>query len=161
VIGEPLDGAKLDAAYWCRNLREPVRFDRTLERIFDDGHGVVVEVSPHPVLTVPIASLVGDRELLNVSSLERDQGDLRFLMGRLAMLHVEGFRLDWRRLLEPLGGELVELPTYAFQREVYGEREEEEREEVGFILGDVSGGATTRIERRTSAAPPEFNGLNI
>ena len=31
VTGEPLEGTELDAQYWCRNLRQPVRLDRGLD----------------------------------------------------------------------------------------------------------------------------------
>ena len=31
VTGDPLEGTELDAQYWCRNLRQPVRLDRGLD----------------------------------------------------------------------------------------------------------------------------------
>ncbi|KJS52141.1 hypothetical protein VM98_33260, partial [Streptomyces rubellomurinus subsp. indigoferus] len=42
VLGRVLDGPELDGAYWCRNLREPVRFDRALEQLLGDGRNVFV-----------------------------------------------------------------------------------------------------------------------
>src|SRR5215218_4183722 len=50
VTGEIEDGLAFDAAYWMRNLRQPVLFSTAVERLLEDGHGVFVEVSPHPVL---------------------------------------------------------------------------------------------------------------
>jgi acyl transferase domain-containing protein/D-arabinose 1-dehydrogenase-like Zn-dependent alcohol dehydrogenase/acyl carrier protein/NADP-dependent 3-hydroxy acid dehydrogenase YdfG len=50
VTGGPLPGGSLDAAYWARNLREPVLFAPTLERLAAERAAVFVEVDPHPVL---------------------------------------------------------------------------------------------------------------
>ncbi|MGW0238910.1 type I polyketide synthase, partial [Streptomyces sp. NPDC002996] len=37
VTGALLDGTELDAAYWCRNLREPVRLDAAQQALLTDG----------------------------------------------------------------------------------------------------------------------------
>jgi acyl transferase domain-containing protein len=50
VTGEIEDGRALDAAYWVRNLRQPVLLSTAVVRLLEDGHDVFVEVSPHPVL---------------------------------------------------------------------------------------------------------------
>ena len=42
---------ELDADYWFRNLRRPVRFADAIRRSITDGHRSFVEVSPHPLLT--------------------------------------------------------------------------------------------------------------
>uniref|UniRef100_UPI00374E0B18 acyltransferase domain-containing protein n=1 Tax=Streptomyces lancefieldiae TaxID=3075520 RepID=UPI00374E0B18 len=46
-----VDTAGLDAGYWLRNLRRPVRFQETVERLLADGFEVFVEAGAHPVLT--------------------------------------------------------------------------------------------------------------
>ncbi|MET7334484.1 SDR family NAD(P)-dependent oxidoreductase [Nonomuraea sp. NPDC005650] len=40
----------VDAAYWCRNLREPVLFWPVLQQLLVAGHDMFVELSPHPTL---------------------------------------------------------------------------------------------------------------
>lgn len=120
VTGKRLDGKSLDARYWCRNLREPVRLDLALTALGDDGYDVFIEVSEHPTLTMPVMVATSDRGGLVVSSLQRDRGDLGTLFSALGALHVEGFDVDWSTVLGSYGGRLVpELPTYAFQRERY------------------------------------------
>ena len=47
---ERLTGAEMDAAYWFRNMRRPVRFADAVQKLLQDGHRFFVEVSPHPVL---------------------------------------------------------------------------------------------------------------
>ncbi|WP_453844970.1 acyltransferase domain-containing protein [Streptomyces thermogriseus] len=118
VTGEVLEGPELDGGYWCRNLREPVRFDRALQRLLEDGHSVFVEVSAHPVLAMPLTDACSTRGGVVVGSLARDRGGRAQLLRNAGLLHVHGHQLDWDRLL-PQGGRLAELPTYPFQRERY------------------------------------------
>ncbi|MEU5812125.1 acyltransferase domain-containing protein, partial [Streptomyces sp. NPDC047718] len=117
VTGQTADGTALDGAYWCRNLREPVRFDRALERLLDDGHTVFVEISAHPVLSMPLTDGSAERGGIVVGSLARNHGGPTQLLRNLGLLHVQGHTLDWDRVLG--AGDLVALPSYAFQREHY------------------------------------------
>ncbi|MEV6173470.1 SDR family NAD(P)-dependent oxidoreductase [Streptomyces sp. NPDC051954] len=117
VTGEVAAGPELDGTYWCRNLREPVRFDRALGRLLDDGHSVFVEISAHPVLSMPLTDGSADRGGIVVGSLARQQGGLSQLFRNVGLLHVQGHELDWDKVLG--AGEVVALPTYAFQREHY------------------------------------------
>ncbi|MDC2952778.1 acyltransferase domain-containing protein, partial [Streptomyces heilongjiangensis] len=50
VTADRFDTSGLDAEYWYRNLRSTVRLEATVSGLVDAGHGVFVEVSPHPVL---------------------------------------------------------------------------------------------------------------
>ncbi|MFJ6186132.1 SDR family NAD(P)-dependent oxidoreductase [Streptomyces sp. NPDC092295] len=119
VTGQIADGAELDGGYWCRNLREPVRFDRALTRLLDDGHGVFVEISAHPVLSMPLTDGSAGQGGIVVGSLARDHGTAAQLLRNLSLLHVQGHPLDWDHALGTDTGSLLDLPTYAFQREHY------------------------------------------
>lgn len=50
---------ELDAEYWFRNLRQPVRFAESVEKVLSDAAvgSVIVEVSPHSVLRDVIDSI--------------------------------------------------------------------------------------------------------
>lgn len=119
VTGEVIDGCELDAQYWCQNLREPVRLDRALDTLQGSGHGVFVEVSPHPVLAMPLTTACADNGGLVIGSLTREIGGLGSLYRNLGVLHVQGHPIDWAALFVDTAGELVPLPTYAFQRQRY------------------------------------------
>ncbi|WP_433395050.1 type I polyketide synthase [Streptomyces sp. CA-146814] len=116
VTGERAAGPELGADYWCRNLREPVRFDRALERLRADGFGVFVEVSPHPVLQIALAQgTEADAAAVVVGSLRRERGGIEQPLRALAELHVQGVPIpfsapDTRR---------ADLPTYAFEHRRY------------------------------------------
>ncbi|MEU7673016.1 type I polyketide synthase [Streptomyces huasconensis] len=119
VTGELLAEGSADAEYWYRNLREPVRFRRTAQALGDAGHGVFVEVSPHPVLTTGIEESLADLPTgpVVVGTLRRDDGGRGRLLAALAELFVAGVPVDWPSTFD--GGRTVDLPTYAFHRQRY------------------------------------------
>ncbi|MFF3994255.1 type I polyketide synthase [Streptomyces cyaneofuscatus] len=120
VTGERAAGPELDGVYWCRNLREPVRFDRALERLRADGFGTFVEVSPHPVLQIALAQgTEADGAAVVVGSLRRDRGGLEQPLRALAELHVQGVSIPWKRVFPASDGHGVDLPTYAFEHRRY------------------------------------------
>ena len=153
VTGAILDGELLDAEYWCRNLREPVRLDRALSAIIEDGHDVFIEVSEHPTLAMPLSVASVDRGGIVVGSLWREEGGLSRLFAALGGLHVEGFPIDWAKVLAPWAGALAELPTYVFQRERFWLEAPPVRKD----LGDV--GLVT-VERPLLAAATRIAGTD-
>ncbi|MFI0191282.1 type I polyketide synthase [Streptomyces sp. NPDC017082] len=121
VTGEVVDGAALDAAYWYRNLREPVEFARATETLLAAGHDLFVEMSPHPVLTAAVAGTAerARRPVAAVGTLRRDDGGTDRLLASLAEAWTHGAAVDWAAVLPPPTGPHVTLPTYAFQHQRY------------------------------------------
>ncbi|MDB1089131.1 SDR family NAD(P)-dependent oxidoreductase [Streptomyces sp. ACA25] len=119
LTGDLLDTTGLDAGYWYRNLREPVRFEEATRRAIQDGYRVFIEASPSPVLTVGVQQTAEALEVpvASVATLRRDQGDLRQFRTALAEAAVLGTPVDWAAELAPHAPRRVDLPTYAFQRE--------------------------------------------
>ncbi|MFG2019283.1 type I polyketide synthase [Actinomadura geliboluensis] len=123
VTGEPVDTATLDAGYWYANLRRTVLFEPAVRALRDAGHGVFVEVSPHPVLTTGIADALGGdtADTVVAGSLRRDDGGMDRMLTSLAELHVRGVEVDWAPAFSAsrAGSVKSELPTYPFQRNRY------------------------------------------
>ncbi|MEV6809369.1 type I polyketide synthase [Streptomyces sp. NPDC051129] len=121
VTGDVLDTTTLDAAYWYRNLRETVRFERTMGTVLAKGHTLVLEISPHPVLRGDIEEAIASRGARGavVGSLRRDDGGLRRFVTSVAEAHAHGAPVDWSGVFAGTGAARVELPTYAFQHERY------------------------------------------
>ncbi|WP_435847171.1 SDR family NAD(P)-dependent oxidoreductase [Streptomyces hygroscopicus] len=117
VTGGPVDGTELDAEYWYRNLRQPVRFAPVVSTLTERGFDTFVEISPHPVLTASVEDTGAGRPVCVSGSLRRGEGGLdRFLLSA-GELFVQGVDVDWAAVFAGSGARRVELPTYAFQRE--------------------------------------------
>ncbi len=113
--GEWVDGTGLDAGYWYRNLRQRVEFEPAIRALLAAEHRVFVEVSPHPVLTMAVQETAAGHPVVATGTLRRDEGDLARFLTSAAELFVRGVPVDWH-----FGtGRRVDLPTYAFQRELY------------------------------------------
>ncbi|WP_253780728.1 type I polyketide synthase, partial [Goodfellowiella coeruleoviolacea] len=120
VTADLVDAARLDAEYWYRNLRETVRFAEVTEALLEQGHRVFVEVSPHPVLATSLQETIdaARRTAVVIATLRRGEGDLGRFLTSVAEAHVEGVPVNWSATFGD-GPAVVDLPTYAFQRERY------------------------------------------
>jgi thioesterase domain-containing protein/aryl carrier-like protein len=117
VLGEPIEGGRLDAAYWFANARQPVRFQRAVERASADGYGVFLELSPQPTLTHAIEDTLGatGQSGVVVGSCRRGAAAEALLEASCA-LWADGAALDWSCRFPP-GRRLVDLPAYPWQRQ--------------------------------------------
>ncbi|MDT0310646.1 SDR family NAD(P)-dependent oxidoreductase, partial [Streptomyces sp. DSM 44917] len=121
VTGAPLESTSLDAAYWYRNLRSPVRFAEATGHLIARGHTLFIEVSPHPVLTAGVTGTAEDAEAAveTIPTLRRGAGGSRQFLLALGQAHAAGTPVDWTAVLAPAAPRPVELPTYPFQHERY------------------------------------------
>ncbi len=119
VTGGRLDTEELDARYWCRNLRETVSFAETMTALVREGHGFMIEVSPHPVLAVGTSEIVENEggSAVTLGTLRRDDGGRERVLRSLGEAYAQGAPVNWSSVLS--GGHAVDLPTYAFQHESY------------------------------------------
>ena len=125
VTGGPLPGTEFGGSYWARNLRECVRFGPVIEDLLAAGHHTFIEVSPHPVLQVPVqqtAEHVG-REATALPSMRRDEGDRAVPLESLGALYTMGYPVDWTKLY-PDGGRVTSLPSYPCPRERFSVADE-------------------------------------
>ncbi|WP_432015332.1 type I polyketide synthase [Streptomyces cucumeris] len=123
VGGGRLDTTALDTGYWVTNLREPVRFADAVAALLADGHRLFIEASTHPVLTVGMQETfeAAETDAVTVPTLRRDHGGRMQLAQSLAQAYTAGAAVDWTTLWPSGAGtpRVVDLPTYAFQRERY------------------------------------------
>ncbi|MFK4070370.1 type I polyketide synthase [Streptomyces sp. NPDC029674] len=121
VTAERLDDTTaLDTDYWVTNLRQPVRFADTIEALLADGYRLFIEASPHPVLNLGMEETIerADMPATVVPTLRRGHGDAVQLTRAAAQAFGAGAEVDWTGWFPavPLP-RVVDLPTYAFQRE--------------------------------------------
>ncbi|WP_376775857.1 SDR family NAD(P)-dependent oxidoreductase [Kutzneria kofuensis] len=120
VTGDWVDGSELSASYWYTNLRETVRFAEANRALLAGGHRVLLEVSAHPVLTVPMQATVEDVgvDAVVLGSLRRDDGGWDRFLTSAGEAFARGVAVDWLSVF-PAGAKTVDLPTYAFQSQRY------------------------------------------
>ncbi|NEW42936.1 SDR family NAD(P)-dependent oxidoreductase [Nocardia cyriacigeorgica] len=118
VTANFVDTADLDAGYWYRGLREPVRFADAVEALLRAELNAFVETSPHPVLTAAIevtADALGKTgQVAVLGTLRRGQGGPEHVTAALARAYCAGLEVA-PQMLAP-HAPMVDLPVYAFQR---------------------------------------------
>ncbi|MGB6162338.1 MAG: SDR family NAD(P)-dependent oxidoreductase, partial [Pseudonocardiaceae bacterium] len=120
VEGDWLDTTTMDAQYWYRNLREPVRFDAAIRDLSTQGFAAFLETSPHPVLTTSIQETLDGATpgpTVITGTLRRDEGTIQRFTTSAAELFVRGLSINWPVITGQ--GRRVELPTYAFHHQRY------------------------------------------
>jgi acyl transferase domain-containing protein/acyl carrier protein len=117
VIGKASAALDLDAAYWVKNLREPVLFSLAVERLLADGHTVFVELSPHPILLPAVQQTLRHlgKEGTVLPSLRREEDEQAVMLGSLGALFDLGRPVRWD-VVNP-AGRPVRLPSYPWQRD--------------------------------------------
>ena len=118
VTGEALDGRELNAAYWWRNIRNPVLFERAVNNIQDDGSNIFIEVGPHAIMRGYINDCLSLRDMQGrvIPTLARGDDDPQRVSGAVSEAIIAGARVDWPHVF-PAPGQFKQLPNYPWQRE--------------------------------------------
>ncbi len=142
VTGEEAGRDTFQAAYWSRNLREPVLFHTVLERLGSRGHLVFLELSPHPTLLNAVQEAVtGAGGACHVlPSIKREGPEHKTILQSLGALHCLGLPVEFRPLF-PDSARCVSLPPYPWQRKRY------------WIDAPVAQEQETRVQRRREGHP--------
>jgi acyl transferase domain-containing protein/thioesterase domain-containing protein/acyl carrier protein len=120
VSGAREGGTGLDASYWWRNVREPVRFGTAMGALLGAGHRLFLEIGAHPALADAMTDLLSTQDMAGTvaASLRRGEPEQRTLLSNLARLQVAGAAVVWRALYPDARADTL-LPRYAWQHERY------------------------------------------
>jgi len=120
LTGDWLTAAQaVSSEYWCRHLRETVRFADGVARAAAHARSVFLELGPTRTVA---AALAGRDAVAVLSSLPgpRDtNGDRASLMTALGGLWLAGVDVDWQQVHDGARRRRVALPTYPFERGSY------------------------------------------
>ena len=105
--------------YWCKHIRQPVRFAEGMETIVKHGYEVFVECGAKPILLRMGCQCANENLGVWLPSLRPGLGDWQQMLESLAKLYVRGIAVDWSNFDRDYERRKVELPTYAFQRQRY------------------------------------------
>jgi myxalamid-type polyketide synthase MxaE and MxaD len=114
VTGAHLAEGDYGAAYWTRNVRQPVRFADAIRCVADPDRTVFLEIGPRPVLRSPITQSLDGREVVALASLRQGQGERTAVLRSLGGLYGSGYEMRWGEVC-PEEGRRVDLPTYPWQ----------------------------------------------
>jgi phthiocerol/phenolphthiocerol synthesis type-I polyketide synthase C len=131
VHGAITPGTELNAQYWVRNLRQPVRLATATAALARAGYTCFVELSPHPILVPALESTLhsvksgaDSAAALVLPSLLRGEPAWPTLLRSFGRYWIQGGALDWRTLSGSQSGHnsgpaahRLRLPGYPFERE--------------------------------------------
>lgn len=119
--GEWMTGETLsDAAYWARQLRQPVRFLDATNTVAAAGYTVLLEAGPGQALTqLARQNLNGATVLPSLPASPDDAVGLPVLQASLGRLWALGGTPDWGAYFGEERRRRVPLPTYPFERKKY------------------------------------------
>jgi acyl transferase domain-containing protein/acyl carrier protein len=110
-------GELLDAGYWRRQAREPVKFLAGMQTLAQGGYDTFIEVGPTPTLLALGKDCLPLHSGTWLPSLRKDSEDWRVLLDSVAALYVKGADLDWEGFHRDQACRRTPLPTYPFERE--------------------------------------------
>ncbi|MER5898384.1 type I polyketide synthase, partial [Streptomyces sp. NPDC001876] len=113
AIAEP--GAMQQPEYWLRQVRQPVRFADGVAAAAEFGATRYVELGPDGVLLGMAQGTLVSADFVPV--LRKDRDEAQTAITAAGRLWASGADVDWTKLFAGWGGRVVDLPTYAFQRE--------------------------------------------
>lgn len=121
VTGSLLEGSGLDAAYWWRNVREPVRFGPAIQALAAEGYRVFLEIGPHAILQRYVSDALNAAGVQGraLAALRRDDDRLQKVQEvvlRAALLRVP---VDAKAYFPHSPKQWVRLPNYPWQRSRY------------------------------------------
>jgi acyl transferase domain-containing protein len=117
--GRPVGNQTLDARYWGRQIREPVRFYDAVKTLEADGYELFLEIGPAPILSSLGAQIVTNPRCLFIPSLRKGHPHWETVLNALGKLYTNGLNIDWPAVGHPFRRQKVSLPTYPFQRQSY------------------------------------------
>lgn len=116
VNGAAVEGIIHTGDYWWKNVREPVRFQVTLEKIMQGQYTNFIEIGPHPVLGGVIREIAAKKEIgVNTFfTLKRKTGECAVIARNLEELMEAGVPVACNPGLK---GNMLRLPAYAWDKE--------------------------------------------
>ena len=119
VTGNIINGEDVDAHYWWKNVRQPVRFASTIMQLLEDEYTVLLEIGPHPVLWNNIKECIqkSGKKAFQLASIRRKEDEELKMLESLGSLYTLGVQPKWEDL--SLRGEFVKLPAYPWQKASY------------------------------------------
>ncbi|MDJ0730271.1 MAG: amino acid adenylation domain-containing protein [Crocosphaera sp.] len=119
VTGELITDEVTTVEYWCRHIRQPVRFAQSMSCLNSLDVNVLIEVGAKPILLGMGRYCLPQHQGLWLPSLRSDRNDWQQILTSLAELYINGITIDWVGFDGNYERYRTPLPTYPFQRQRY------------------------------------------
>ncbi|MFN6571677.1 SDR family oxidoreductase [Dendronalium sp. ChiSLP03b] len=117
LTGEILSNQDIpDANYWCRHIREAVRFSAGMETLHRQGYDLFLEIGPNSTLSNLGKQCLPKGVGTWLTSLTKED-NWQSLLNSLATLYTLGVDVDWSGFDRDFTRSKLALPTYPFQRQ--------------------------------------------
>ncbi|MEM9271461.1 MAG: amino acid adenylation domain-containing protein [Cyanobacteria bacterium P01_F01_bin.143] len=107
------------AEYWCRHVRQAVRFADSMQCLDSLGVEVLIEIGAKPILLGMGRYCLPEHQGLWLPSLRSDLDNWEQILNSLVQLYCQGVAIDWIGFDRDYTRYRTALPTYPFQRERY------------------------------------------
>lgn len=115
VTGTVMEGLIADAAYWGRNMTDPVQYQKAVETALSLGATHFLEIGKAPSLLGHTRQIARGKRVGLMTMLDPHKPEGESLFTTLGQAHACGFSPNWD-LLFPLPGSVVHLPGYPWRR---------------------------------------------
>ncbi|MEO0801172.1 MAG: beta-ketoacyl synthase N-terminal-like domain-containing protein [Cyanobacteria bacterium J06642_2] len=124
AIASALSGTRADANittanYWCRQLRQPVRFAEALETLAAQNLVQCIEIGPGSAAIEMGRRCLSEWSGQWLPSSNSSGADWEQLLDSLGAVYVAGATVNWQNFDRHYSRNLVDLPTYAWQKQRY------------------------------------------
>lgn len=118
VTGDVLDGSALEADYWWRNVRQPVRFSAAIVKLAEQGCRVFIEIGPHAILQRYVNECLAGARIKGrvLPTLRRHDDGLSCIEEAALRAHLHLDRSTLHAYF-PHKARRVRLPNYPWQKE--------------------------------------------
>lgn len=116
VTGDFADQQLTTPEYWCRHVRQAVRFADSVQTLHQQGYQIFLELGAKPILC-GMGRTCLPQTCHWLPSLRAGQSDWQQLLQSLAQLYICGVTIDWVAFDHSYSRQFVHLPTYPFQRQ--------------------------------------------
>jgi len=152
--GELTAAQAADPDYWCRHLREPVRFADSLRWLLERNHKVFLEVGPGSTLLGLAQQTIPATGRAWVASLRQGKPEWPQLLQAVASLYVGGATPDFTRFFQGRDARRIVAPTYPFEGKRYrkgGEPPSAPAADTSEVVRSLEGGDPQALTRLVEA----------
>jgi amino acid adenylation domain-containing protein/non-ribosomal peptide synthase protein (TIGR01720 family) len=113
----------VDPGYWCRHLRQMVRFSTGIKELVKEPDTLFIEIGPGRDLSALLRRYISKgshQEVINlVRPSEKEVSDVYYILHKLGQLWLRGVKIDWSEFYSGERRYRVPLPTYPFEGQHY------------------------------------------